>query len=131
PNGSEEANERRDRSDRGQPVHIHLQLCDLLADTQLQTAFDGHLVDQSSALLDLPLDFTVAEIEDCNQRRGIELFARYGDRLQAVRLSERAQKSAVGAARPTEHAPFRKHDGPGKQQKGQYPCVLSLTSYSL
>ena len=65
----------KDGGDGGQPVHVHFQLGDFLADAKLEAALDSRTVDEAAALFHLALDFTIAEIEDRNQRRVGELLA--------------------------------------------------------
>src|SRR5947209_11722933 len=63
PHRTEQTDKRRNRRHRSQPVHVHLQLGNLLADSQLETPLNSTLIHQRAALLDLPFDLAIAEIE--------------------------------------------------------------------
>src|SRR6478609_11017087 len=63
PDRAEQTDKRRDRGDRRQPAHVHLEFGDFLTDSKLQTALDGQFTHERAALLDLALDLAIPKVE--------------------------------------------------------------------
>src|SRR5580658_11123761 len=79
PDGSKQADERRDRCGCGEHVHVALQARDLFAHPELQRAFQRKRIGDAAARFHLARYFVIAKIEHHHQRRAPELFTRGGN----------------------------------------------------
>src|SRR5450432_2069834 len=123
PDNAQHRAEQSDKwSDRGrscQPVHVSFQLGGLLADAQLQAAFERRAAGHLAARLDLTLQFFITEIENRHQRRGPVAFAGRHQGLQRRGLAEGPQKTGIGLPGSADGVPLGENDGPGEDRKEQ------------